>query len=377
MEKRVLIVDDEQAICSIIAQRLRKEGCSCVTANSGKEALYHFYRDKFSLVISDINMPEMNGINLLKQVRRLDPHIMVIIVTAYPKIVVAREAIQLGVYDFIVKPIDLDLMVFSVEKAFEKKKLKGEVENYHQFLESMAEAKTTELQSALLILKKTHLDSIKVLAGAIEAKDPYTRGHSDRVRSLSLRIGMKLGLSGKSLEDLVFGALLHDIGKIGIKDEVLQKPGLLSPEEYRHVQEHPLIGVKILEAFDFFKDKVLMIRHHHEHFDGRGYPDRLVGEKIPLEARIIAITDAFDAMTSLRPHRAKMALEKALYEMQDGVGKQFDPFILEIFLREKLYDSPLDYSSRNDGSNLPHSHQIFPCDNPYMENSLMLSGGNQ
>jgi putative two-component system response regulator len=376
LEKRILIVDDEQAICTIIAQRLRKKGCSCVTAHSGKEALHHLYRNKFPLVISDINMPEMNGIKLLKQVKRLDPHIMVIIVTAFPEIAVAREAIRLGAYDFIVKPIDLDLMVFSVEKAFEKKKLEEEVETYHQFLENLAEAKTTELQSALLILKKTHLDSVKVLAGAIEAKDPYTRGHSDRVRSLSLRIGIKLGLSGKRLEDLVFGALLHDIGKIGIKDEVLQKPGQLSPEEYRHVQEHPLIGVKILETFDFFKDKVLMIRHHHEHFDGGGYPDRLVGDKIPLEARIIAITDAFDAMTSLRPHRAKMALATALNELQEGVGKQFDPSILEIFLREKLYDSPLDYSPRNNALNLAPVHQILSLDH-YADNLSMLSNHNQ
>ena len=376
MEKRILIVDDEQAICTIIAQRLRKKGCVCVTAHSGKEALRHFYRNKFSLVISDINMPEINGIKLLKQVKRLDPHIMVIIVTAFPEIALAREAIRLGAYDFIVKSIDLDLMVFSVEKAFEKKKLEEEVETYHQFLENLAEAKTTELQSALLILKKTHLDSVKVLAGAIEAKDPYTRGHSDRVRSLSLRIGIKLGLSGKRLEDLVFGALLHDIGKIGIKDEVLQKPGQLSPEEYRHVQEHPLIGVKILEAFDFFKDKVPMIRHHHEHFDGGGYPDRLVGDKIPLEAKIIAITDAFDAMTSLRPHRAKMALATALNELQEGVGKQFDPSILEIFLREKLYDSPLDYSPRNNTLNLAPVHQILSLDH-YADNLSMLSNRNQ
>ena len=267
-------------------------------------------------------------------------------------------------------------MVFSVEKGFEKKKLEEEVETYHQYLEKLVEAKTTELQPALLILKKTHLDSVKVLAGAIEAKDPYTRGHSDRVRSLSLRIGMKLGLSGKRLEDLVFGALLHDIGKIGIKDEVLQKPGRLSPEEYRHVQEHPLIGVKILEAFDFFKDKVLMIRHHHEHFDGSGYPDRLVGEEIPLEARIIAISDAFDAMTSLRPHRARMTLETALKEMQEGVGKQFDPAILEVFLREKLYDSPLDYSPRNNALNLAPVHQILSLDH-YADNLSMLSNRNQ
>jgi len=368
LEERILIVDDEEPICAIIAQRLKREGCSCVTAHNGKEALQHFYRDKFSLIISDINMPEMNGIELLKRVKRLNPHTMVIIITAYPKIAVAREAIQLGAYDFIIKPIDLDLMVFSVEKAFEKKKLEKEVETYHKFLEKLVEAKTTELQTALLILKKTHLDSVKVLTGAIEAKDPYTRGHSERVRSLSIRIGIRLGLNGKRLEDLIFGALLHDIGKIGIKDGVLQKPGQLSPEEYRHVQEHPLIGVRILEAFDFFKDKVLMIRHHHEHFDGRGYPDRLVGEEIPLEARIIAISDAFDAMTSLRPHRANMPVETALKEMKEGVGRQFDPAVLDIFLREKLYDSPRDYSPGNIASNLALSHQVFSHDNHYVDN---------
>lgn len=339
--ERVLIVDDEEAICATIARHLKNEGCSCITAKSEGESLYYFYRDKLSMMSSDLHMPGMDGIELLKQVKQMNPHTMVIIVTAYPKIAdMGTEEVRLGVSDFMIKPVDLDLAVFSVGKGFEKKKLEEEVETYHRYLERWVETETAEHQPALLILKKTHLDSVKVLAGAIEAKDPYTRGHSDRVRSLSLRIGMKLDLSGKRLEDLVSGALLHDIGKIGIKDEVLQKRGRLSPEEYRHVQEHPLIGVTILEAFDSFRDKVLMVRHHHEHFDGKGYPDRLVGEEIPVEARIIAISDAFDAMTSLRPHRASLTLEMALKEMKEGVGKQFDPAIVEVFLRERLYDSP-------------------------------------
>ncbi|HSB06020.1 MAG TPA: HD domain-containing phosphohydrolase, partial [Thermodesulfobacteriota bacterium] len=172
----------------------------------------------------------------------------------------------------------------------------------------------------------------------------------------------KLGLSGKRLEDLAFGALLHDIGKIGIKDEVLQKQGRLSPEEYRHVQEHPLIGVKILEVFDSFKDKGFMIRHHHEHYDGEGYPDGLVGEEIPVEARIIAISDAFDAMTSLRPHRPGITLEMALKEMKDCGGKQFDPAMVEVFLKEKLYGSPRDYPPRNKTSIPPYSQQSFSRD---------------
>jgi HD-GYP domain-containing protein (c-di-GMP phosphodiesterase class II) len=154
---------------------------------------------------------------------------------------------------------------------------------------------------------------------------------------MSMKIGMKMAFSEERLENLVFGALLHDIGKIGIRDEVLQKKGQLSPEEYQYVKQHPLIGVKIVEGIDFFKDKIPMIRNHHEHFDGGGYPDGLMGETIPLEARIIAVSDAFDAMTSLRPHRRAMPIEDVLLEMEKGKGRQFDPQILEIFLNEKIY----------------------------------------
>jgi putative two-component system response regulator len=258
--------------------------------------------------------------------------------TAYPEIGMAVEAIRLGATDFILKPVDLELMVFSVKKALERKRMEEEIEVHHENLEKLVEERTSKLREALLVLKKTHLDSVKVLAGAIDAKDPYTRGHSDRVRRMSMKIGMKMGFSQERLENLVFGALLHDIGKIGIRDEVLQKKGQLTPEEYQYVQQHPLIGVKIVEGIDFFKDKISMIRNHHEHFDGSGYPDGLMGETIPLEARIIAVSDAFDAMTSLRPHRKAMPVEDVILEMGKGKGKQFDPQILEIFLKEKIYD---------------------------------------
>jgi HD-GYP domain-containing protein (c-di-GMP phosphodiesterase class II) len=146
-----------------------------------------------------------------------------------------------------------------------------------------------------------------------------------------------MGFAEDRLENLEYGALLHDIGKIGIKDEVLQKPGVLSPEEYQYIQEHPLIGVKIVEGMDFFKDKIPMIRNHHEHFDGSGYPDGLAEEAIPFEARIIAVPDAFDAMTSLRPHRRAIPVDEVIKEMERCKGKQFDPKILEIFMNEKIY----------------------------------------
>jgi putative nucleotidyltransferase with HDIG domain len=337
LEDRILIVDDEGVICSIFAHRLTKEGYSCVTANNGREALSHFYKDTFSLIISDIKMEEMDGIELLKKVKAMDPKMMVIMVTAYPEIDTAVEAMRLGAYDFIIKPADLDLVILSVKKALERKRLEEEVEVYHKNLERFVKERTAKLQEAYWTLKKAHLESVKVLAEAIDAKDPYTRGHSDRVKKMSLRLALSIGLTEDKLEILEYGALLHDIGKIGINDGILQKSGTLSTEEYQLIQEHPLIGVKIVEGIEFFKDKIPMIRNHHEHFDGSGYPDGLIGEVIPLEARIIAIPDAFDAMTSLRPHRPPMPLEDALVEMEKGKSKQFDPKILEIFLREKIY----------------------------------------
>lgn len=337
MEDRILIVDDEKMICSVLARRLNREGHACVMANNGREALSHFYKDAFSLIISDIKMPEIDGIELLRRVKEMNPKMMVIIMTAYPEIDMAVKAMRMGAYDFIIKPVDLDLVVLSVKKALEMKNLDQEVESYHKNLERLVEERTSEIRQALSVVKKSHLDSVMVLAGAIDAKDPYTRGHSDRVRRMSVRIGMKLGFDEKRLESLVFGALLHDIGKIGIKDEVLQKQGNLNSKEYQYIQEHPLIGVKIVEGIDFFKDKIPMIRNHHEHFDGSGYPDGLVGEAIPLEARTVAVPDAFDAMTSSRPHHGAISLEEALSEMERGKGKQFDPRILEIFLGDKIY----------------------------------------
>lgn len=336
-EDSILIVDDEEVILAVLAKRLEKEGYSCTTAQNGKVALAHFYKNTFSLIISDIKMPEMNGVELLEKVKAVDPKIKMIMVTAYPEIDLAVNAMRLGAYDFIIKPADLDLIVMSVKKALESKRLEEEIEAYHNRIEELVEERTVKLQQAYRILKKSHIDSVKVLAEAIDAKDPYTRGHSDRVKRMSLAIARGMGFSEEKLESLEYGALLHDIGKIGIKDEVLRKQSPLSPEEYQYIQEHPLIGVKILGGVEFFKDKIPMIRHHHEHFDGSGYPDGLAGETIPLEARIISLPDAFDAMTSARPHRDIMPLQDVLAELERQRGKQFDPQVLEIFLQTKVY----------------------------------------
>jgi len=336
-EVRILIVDDEELVREVFAKRLQREGYICTTAQNGNEALHYFYNNPFSLIISDIKMPEMNGIELLRRVKAIVPKMKVIMVTAFPEIDLAVSAMRMGAYDFIIKPADLDLIVMSVQKALESKRLEEEIDAYHNRLEEMVEERTAKLQHAYRILKRSYLDSVKVLAEAIDAKDPYTRGHSDRVKRMSLDIAKAMGFSESQQETIEYGALLHDIGKIGIKDVVLQKPGPLDAEEHQYIREHPVIGAKIVEGVKFFQDKIPMIRHHHEHYDGSGYPDGLAGEAIPLEARIISIPDAFDAMTSARPHRGILPLQDVIEELRKFSGKQFDPNVLEVFLREKIY----------------------------------------
>jgi putative two-component system response regulator len=339
MEDRILIVDDEAAVCSLLHRRLTREGYSCVTANNGNEALRLFLKESISLILSDIRMPEMGGIELLKTVKSLNPKMMVIVITAYPELNMAIEALRLGAYDFILKPAEIELGVYSVKRALNRKRLEEELEDYQKHLERLVDERTAGLQEALHFLKRSRLDLVKVLAEVIDAKDPYTRGHSDRVRRMTIALAHHLGLAKNRLENLEYGALLHDIGKIATMEGTPHKHGTLTSDEPPSIQEHTLMGVKIVEGIEFFEDKIPMIRHHHEHFDGTGYPDGLMGAAIPLEARLIAIPDAFDTMTGKGPHHPPAPLGDVLQEMATCKGKQFDPEILEIFLSQKIYET--------------------------------------
>jgi putative two-component system response regulator len=337
LEGQILIVDDDEQLTCLIARRLNQEGHTCVTASSGKDAIYQFHQDTFSLIILDIRMPEMDGLELLKRVKAFDPAVMVVMMTGYPEIDVAVEALRLGAHDLIIKPFDLESMVRRVENALEKKKLQEQIDSYSNHLDKLVEGSTAKLHRSLHALKKAHLESLQVLIGAIETKDPYTRGHSDRVKNMSVKIGRSLGFDASRLEALEFGALLHDIGMLGVDNEILRKTVPLTFEEHQAIRKHPIIGAKIVDGIDFFKDKIPIIRHHHEHFDGSGYPGGLTGEAIPLEARMVLISDAFDAMSSSRPYRENLTLRAAFGELEKGSGKQFDPIIVEIFLNQKIY----------------------------------------
>jgi putative nucleotidyltransferase with HDIG domain len=271
---------------------------------------------------------------VINKLSGVSPRTEYILITGHASLESAVEAVRWkNIISYEIKPFDIDRLKSLIDQVAQRKRAEEDVLRQKKIVEE----RTAKLQEAYWTLKKAHLESVKVLAEAIDAKDPYTRGHSVRVKKMSLGLGLSLGLTEDKLEILEYGALIHDIGKIGINDGILQKAGSLTPEEFQVIQEHPLIGVKIVEGIEFFEDMIPMIRHHHERFDGCGYPDGLIGEVIPLGARIIAVSDAFDAMTSLRPHRPLMPLEDVLLEMERGKGRQFDPKILEIFLREEIY----------------------------------------
>ena len=348
MERKfeILIVDDDVGLASNLRDILEEQGYSVAATHDGQTALTLSREKIFDLAIVDIRLPDMLGDLVINKLSGVSPRTEYILITGYASLESAVEAVRWkNIISYEIKPFDIDRLKLLIDQVAQRKRAEEDVLRQ----KTIVEERTAKLQEAYQTLKKAHLESVKVLAEAIDAKDPYTRGHSDRVKRMSLRLALSLGLTEDKLEILEFGALLHDIGKIGINDGILQKLGSLTPEEFQLIQEHPLIGVKIVEGIEFFEEMIPLIRHHHERFDGNGYPDALAGEVIPLGARIIAVSDAFDAMTSLRPHRPLMPLEDVLVEMERGKGRQFDPKILEVFLREEIYKSrgktvqPLSY----------------------------------
>jgi len=336
MERKfeILIVDDDVGLSLNLRDILEEQGYSVAVAHDGQTALTLSREKRLDLAIIDIRLPDMLGDSVINELSGVSPLTEYILMTGYASLESAVEAVRRkNIISYEIKPFDIDRLKFLIDQVAQRKCAEEDVLRQ----KTIVEERTGKLQEAYLTLKKAHLESVKVLAEAIDAKDPYTRGHSDRVKKMSLRLALSLGLTEDKLEILEYAALLHDIGKIGINDGILQKSEPLSPEEFQLIQEHPLIGVKIVEGIEFFEEMIPMIRSHHERFDGNGYPDGLIGKAIPLGARIIAISDAFDAMTSLRPHQPLMPLEDVLVEMERGKGRQFDPKILEIFLREEIY----------------------------------------
>lgn len=320
----ILVVEDEDSVRSLLLRKLTRAGFTAVGAADGIEALALLREQDFGVVMSDINMPRLNGLELLQIIREAYPDAVVIMVTAYGDLEHAIAAMRLGASDYVVKPFDLDQLMNAVRQALRLRQ-RNLARKYIEFQSRSHRPDDTERQLLL--------STVMALANSLEAKDPYTVGHSQRVATLAERLARALGLPESETQYIRMAGLLHDIGKIGISEAVINKPGPLSPSEYAHIQTHPLISERILVPVAELNGALRMIRNHHERWDGSGYPDGLKELQIPLGARILAIADAYDAMTSQRPYRPALTHEVALREIAKGAGRHFDPSLSRLFLK--------------------------------------------
>jgi len=320
----LLIVDDEVAIRRLLRQRLLREGYQCEEADTAEQVLSTLETNPIALVILDIKMPGKSGIELLPEIKSGHPDTAVIMATAVNDINVAIQCLKQGADDYICKPFNLEEVSLATQGALEKRRLKLEIREYQQFLEEKIEEQTEEI-------RKIFLGAIEALVSALEAKDKYTGGHSRRVTDIALVLGNELGLSAQDMEDLRWASLLHDIGKIAVDQSIQNKPGKLTREEYEHIMTHVHVGAEIVRPV-VGKKITEMIEHHHDHYDGSGLHQVIMGDDIPLGARILAIADAFDAMISDRPYRSAMSITDIVEEIKRCAGTQFDPVIVNAFL---------------------------------------------
>lgn len=326
--ENILIVDDEAAIRKLLHQKLSREGYRCEEADSAAQTLNKLRSSPMELVLLDIKMPGKSGIELLPEIKASYPDTAVIMASAVTEIGVAVRCMTQGADDYICKPFNLDEVALGVERTLEKRRLQLKIKEYQQRLEEKVEEQTREI-------RKLFLGAIEALVFALEAKDRYTAGHSRRVTEIAMAIGSELGLSADDIEDLRWGSLLHDVGKIAVDQLIQNKPGRLTPEEYEHIMTHAHVGAGIVKPV-VNENVVEMIEHHHDRYDGGGLHQVAAGCDIPLAARILALADAFDAMTSDRPYRSAMSKEEALAEIKRCTGTQFDPVVVTAFLKTAI-----------------------------------------
>ena len=325
---RCLIVDDDAQVRQVLSRVIATHGLSTLEASSGAEALSALEREgEVPVCISDIYMPEMDGVTFLREAIRRYPDMAIIMLTGVAEVNTAVECLKLGALDYISKPVMLDEVRARLDKALEKRQLILENRYYQQALEGRVRDLDRRNRTALI-------NGVQMLVHALEAKDAYTSGHSSRVSRYATRAAVLLGFTDDALEHIRLGGELHDIGKIGTREDILNKPGPLSAAEFEHVKMHTTLGEKILAPFLTESPIVLRIaRSHHERLDGSGFPDALRGDQIPPEARIVAVVDAFDAMTTNRAYRPPRAVPDAISELRRCAGIHFDRDVVEAFIK--------------------------------------------
>jgi len=330
--RKLLIVDDEPEVRAVLRDLL-SDTYECSEALSAEEALQRLREDNYQLVISDITMGGISGLDMIPHARRISPDTVIVMVSGMQTIESAIEALRLGAFDYLMKPFDLRQAEAAVARALEHYELVTAKQRYENHLEELVEQRTIELDKALGSLEGAYRSTLRALTAALETRDAETHGHSERVVTFSLRLGREYGLNGPQMNALEFGSLLHDIGKIGVPDAILRKPSQLTEDEWTRMREHPLHGQQILRGIEFLEGAARVVAQHHEKWDGSGYPLGLKAEEIDVCARIFSVADAFDAITSDRVYREGRSYEAAVAELDKWAGKQFDPRVVEAFHR--------------------------------------------
>ena len=330
---RILIVDDEETIRLALRKFLRSRGYEVEIAAAGDQALQILDRESFSLMLCDVRMPGMTGVQLVPKARERDEDLAIIMLTAVNDAATATEVLSSGATDYLMKPVELADLQQAVDRALHKRAELIEQRRLDKLIREEVALRTAELEREKESLRLMSVSIAETLINAMEAKDLYLRGHSQRVAELAGDLAEELGLDQTICEDLRVAGRLHDVGKIGIREAILNKPGRLTAEEFDHVKRHVQIGLDILAPLFHIKKPLNYVEHHHERWDGAGYPRGLSGEGIPLGARILCAADTFDALTSKRAYREPLAPMAALEHLRVDAGKQFDPCVYEALVR--------------------------------------------
>ena len=319
---KIIVVDDEQGIVDSLSILLKRSGYDFTGLTNPLEAIERVRNEHFDMMILDFMMDPIHGDEVVEEIRKFNKDLYILLLTGHKDLAPPLETIKrLEIQGYCEKSDKFDQLLLLIESGIKSIEQMNTIKTINKQLHDKNEE-----------LERAYLDTIGILRQTVEAKDPYTRGHSDRVSEYSVLIGKKLGLDEKTLHILKIGGLFHDIGKIGIPDSILLKESKLSDEEYSQIKNHPMIGVHMLGDAAIFTDILPIVKHHHERYDGRGYPSQLVGEDIPYVARIAAVADTFDAMTSKRSYRDSLPIDIVRAEIERCSGTQFDPNIAKVFL---------------------------------------------
>jgi response regulator RpfG family c-di-GMP phosphodiesterase len=322
----VTVVDDEPAALDVLVRAAQSWRYQCQAATSAEQALELLEQRQTPIVVTDLRMPGRGGVWLVREIQRRWPEVSIIVVTAGEDEHAVTECLNAGAHHYFLKPIKLDEFRHALEATLRAHLVQRQREGYRRYLERTVHRQTRRI-------RRTFLSAIDSLVCTLEARDAYTKGHSLRVRTHAMRLAAALGLDARQRHRLALAAKLHDIGKFGVPEAILNKPGRLSEDEFRQVKEHPVIGERILRPIIRNPEVLAGVRGHHERFDGGGYPDGLAGTRIPLLARIIAVVDCYDALRTKRPYRDALSETQALDFIRGGAGSCFDPNLAHAFIR--------------------------------------------